>query len=52
MGHKESKAFSEAKYARAEKRWICNHRHARKMSRRYNKVARIAAKLTLHNYKE
>ena len=49
MGHKESKAFSEAKYARAEKRWICNCRHARKASRRYNKVARIASKLALRN---
>jgi hypothetical protein len=49
MGNKVAKHFSEAKMARTEKRFICNHRHARKASKRFNRADRRASKLNLRN---
>ena len=47
MTNKVSKAFSEAKMERWEKRWTHNPKRSRIASKRFNKASRKASKLQL-----
>jgi len=42
-----TKHFSEAKFSRHEKRWLCGSKRARIASKRFNKAERSAIKLHL-----
>lgn len=50
MSIKESKAYSEAKIARNEKRFICDQRQARRASKAFHKVSRAASKNRLKSF--